>query len=74
MREKEQDRLFEGACPMLVQKKLTLKVYGFNVLQIDRNIDVNAGGVLFRPVGNSELTTPAIVLALLRAEKPTKKS
>lgn len=71
-REKEQDALFKKACSMLDLKGLHLKVYGLNAAQVDRAIDVNAGGILFRAVGSEEKTSPALVLALLSSEE--KKS
>lgn len=64
-REKEQDALFIKNSPLLKDKNLTLKVYGLNAHQIDRTIDTNAGGLLFRPVPGEELKHPRIVVGLL---------
>ncbi len=63
-RELEQDALFAKSCPTLVEKDLTLKIYGLNAKQIDRNLDTNIGGILFKPVGSAELTHPRLVIAL----------
>jgi hypothetical protein len=64
-REKGQDAMFLQSCPLLEEKGLLLKVYGLNAMQIDRNIDASAGGILFRPVGNAELKDPRVVVGLI---------
>ncbi len=63
-REVEQDSLFAKNCPTLVEKGLSLKIYGLNAKQIDRNLDTNIGGLLFKPVGSEELKYPRLVIAL----------
>lgn len=64
-REKGQDEMFNQSNKLLAEKNLLLKVYGLNAMQVDRNIDSNAGGILFRPVGNSELKEPRVVIGLV---------
>lgn len=69
LREKGQDELFEKNCPMLSLKGYTLKIYGLNATQVDRGIEVNAGGILFRPIQADPSQKTALVVALIA--KPT---
>ena len=64
-REKGQDDLFDKASPTLALKGISLKIYGLNAAQVDRNIDVNAGGILFKATSNSDEMQPHLILALL---------
>lgn len=64
-REKGQDEMFMKASQLLSLKGLTLKLYGLNTAQVDRNIDVNAGGILFKAAKKDDATQPSLVLALL---------
>jgi hypothetical protein len=64
-REKGQDLMFAQSCAELDAKNLTLKVYGLNALQIDRNIDASSGGILFKPVGNAKMQEPRVVIGLV---------
>lgn len=66
-REKGQDTLFRRACEVLGLKNLNLRIYGLNVAQVDRNIDVNAGGILFKAVRKDAETQPHLILTLLEA-------
>ena len=66
-REKGQDTLFKRACEILGLKNLNLRIYGLNASQVDRNIDVNAGGILFKGVKKDEETSPHLILTLLEA-------
>lgn len=67
-REQEQDALFEKNCQTLPLKGLSLKIYGLNAAQVDRGIDVNAGGILFHTVPAQESEKSAIVVVLLSKE------
>ncbi|MBM3199091.1 MAG: hypothetical protein FJZ58_07575 [Chlamydiae bacterium] len=69
VREKGQDELFAKACQTLALKNLSLKVYGLNAFQVDRSIDVNAGGILFKVTENQDGIQPHLILALLENEK-----
>jgi hypothetical protein len=66
-REKGQDTLFRKASEVLALKNLNLRIYGLNVAQVDRNIDINAGGILFKSVKKDEETTPHLILTLLES-------
>ncbi len=63
--EKGQDELFAKASSTLALKGLNLRIYALNAVQIDRGIDVNAKGIVFKALGNSELTAPTLVAVLL---------
>jgi hypothetical protein len=69
VREKGQDEMFAKNCQTLVLKGLSLKIYGLNAAQVDRAIDVNAGGIVFRAIANEEFPAPCLVIALLPVEK-----
>ncbi len=64
-REKGQDVMFASSSPLLAEKNLLLKVYGLNTKQVDRTIDAAAGGILFKPMGSTELKEPRIVVGLI---------
>lgn len=64
-REKGQDELFRKGCELLALKKLNFRIYGLNVAQVDRNIDVNAGGILFKAVKKDDQSPTHLILALL---------
>jgi hypothetical protein len=66
-REKGQDTLFRRACEILGLKNLNLRIYGLNAAQVDRNIDINAGGILFKAVRKDADTQPHLILTLLDA-------
>ncbi|MBX9923342.1 MAG: hypothetical protein K2Y01_04455 [Rhabdochlamydiaceae bacterium] len=68
-REQGQDTLFRRACELLVLKNLNFRIYGLNVAQVDRNIDVNAGGILFKAVRKDDETQPHLILTLLETVK-----
>ncbi|MBM3197686.1 MAG: hypothetical protein FJZ58_00325 [Chlamydiae bacterium] len=68
--EQEQDALFCKSCPELEEKNLLLKIYGLQVSQINRNIDTNAEGILFIPVGGEERKEPRLVLGLVAKQAP----
>lgn len=65
LREKGQEELFEKNCPMLSLKGYALKIYGLNATQVERGIDVNAGGILFRPVQADPSQKTALIVALV---------
>lgn len=67
-RDMGQDALFEKNCQTLSFKGLSLKVFGLNASQVDRGIDVNAGGILFRAVPAELSQKSAIVVVLLAKE------
>lgn len=69
-REKQQEQLFVAECQLLADKKQTLKIFGLNATQIDRFIDVNAGGILFKAVGTNEQSPAALVLGLAPFKAP----
>ncbi len=73
-REKGQDSMFKAASELLRFKGLNLKVYGLNVAQVNRNIDINSGGIMFTAVGMDDDTQPHLILTLLSdtAEDPVK--
>lgn len=65
-REQGQEELFDKANSTLALKGLSLKIYGLNASQVNRNIDVNAGGILFKATKNSDEMPPHLILALLK--------
>lgn len=69
VREKGQDALFKKASDILSLKGLDLKIYGLNSSQVDRNIDINAGGILFKAVSLNNQTHPHLILTLLETPK-----
>ncbi len=64
-REKGQDDLFKLASELLRFKGLNLRIYGLNTAQVDRNIDVNAGGIFFKATAQDDIKTPHLILTLL---------
>mgnify|MGYP003353624336 CR=1 FL=1 len=66
LRDKGQDELFQAACPTLALKNLMLKVYGVHAAQIDRSIDVNIGGILYKATKNDSGLEPQLILVLLK--------
>lgn len=64
-REQGQDALFKKASEVLSLKNLNLRVYGLNAAQVNRNIDVNSGGILFKAVKKDDETQPHLILTLL---------
>ena len=68
-REKGQDELFRKASELLALKGLNLRVYGLNAAQVDRNIDINAGGILFRATQLEDQSQPHLIVTLLEAPK-----
>jgi len=64
-RDQGQDTMFKAASELLRFKGLNFKVYGLNVAQVNRNIDINAGGILFTAVGKDDGTQPHLILTLL---------
>ncbi len=67
-REKGQDILFQKACELLRLKNLNLKIYGLNAAQVDRNIDTNVGGILFKASSLNNETQPHLILTLLESK------
>jgi len=68
-REQGQDALFKKASEVLSLKNLNLRVYGLNAAQVNRSIDVNAGGILFKTVKKDDETQPHLILTLLEANQ-----
>ena len=68
-REKGQDELFKKASELLSLKGLNLRVYGLNAAQVDRNIDINTGGILFKALPMNEQTQPHLIITLLEYVK-----
>ncbi len=68
-REKGQDELFRFASELLTLKGLNLKVYGLNASQVNRNIDINAGGILFKAMQLDDGSQPHLILTLLENPK-----
>ena len=68
-RDKGQDELFAKNCQTLSLKGLVFKIYGVNAKQVDRGIDVNAGGILFRVVKGEGPQPASLVLVLLNKEQ-----
>lgn len=66
-REKEQDALFVRNCKGLEENQLLLKVYGFQVKQVDRSVDTHAGGMLFKPISDENNKEPRLVIGLTSA-------
>jgi hypothetical protein len=64
-REKGQDELFAKANQTLDLKGLTFRIYGLNAEQVNRTIDMNAGGILYKATENKDGTQPNLILALL---------
>jgi hypothetical protein len=73
-RDKGQDTMFKAASELLRFKGLNLKIYGLNVAQVNRNIDINAGGILFTAVAKDDGSQPHLILTLLSdtAKDPVK--
>jgi len=67
-RERGQDELFAKNCQTLSLKGLVLKIYGVNAKQVDRGIDVNAGGILFRAMAAEGAQAASLVVVLLNKE------
>ena len=65
LRDLGQDELFEKNCQLLSIKGQALKIYGANAKQVDRAIDINAGGVLFKPVAKKDEEETMLVIVLL---------
>ena len=64
VRELQQDKLFCKSSQLLESKGLTCKIYGLNAVQIDRMIDIHAGGIVFRPIGDEVHSKPSVLMAL----------
>ncbi|NDD58196.1 MAG: hypothetical protein EBZ47_02940 [Chlamydiae bacterium] len=69
LRQKGQDELFEKNSSILKVKGLIFKIYGLNSSQVDRAIDMNAGGILFKSVPLADVEHSSLVLVLLSKEK-----
>ncbi len=66
-REKGQDELFKKASELLSLKNLNFRIYGLNSSQVDRNIDINTGGILFKALPMNDQTKPHLIITLLEA-------
>ncbi len=68
-REQGQDALFKKASDLLNLKGLNLRIYGLNASQVDRNIDINNGGILFKATALNDQTQPHLIITLLETAK-----
>lgn len=64
-REEEQDLLFLRGCSLLKTENARLKFFGSSTVRVDRSIDLGAGGMFFKPIGDAEHLKPSLVLALI---------
>lgn len=67
-KEKGQDNLFHKACELLPLKNLHLRIYGLNASQVDRNIDLQAGGILFKGLPKDANVSHHLMLTLLKID------
>lgn len=65
-RDLHQNLLFEKNSQKLVERGLSLKIFGIHAQQLERMIDIERQGIFFRAVASDEKIQPSIIVALVK--------